>query len=442
MTSYSFQNSLHTRFPIRARLGRIGFILLFGLAALAFPNPGFSQDFKFTVPVGVAKAVKRKVVEQIELPGTVFPWATTKLSAEIDGRVEHILVKEGDFVKKGDPLVKLRIRPLLLERELALAEKRRIETKLEELETGTRKETIQAARHAVEQARARLQLAENELKRIKKLYQEGVLSLDAFDKAEAEADQARAMLRERHSVLEELVAGPRIETIKQEKANLEAAEARIHLIEDNIKQGTIYAPFDGHITQKITEVGQWLETGDEAIAMIAASPLKVEVHLPQTHFNTVQIGTPAEVILESNDIQTPTQKFEGTVIEKVPQGDPVSRTFPVRIKISKTRKTLVPGMLVKVRLKPRIQNADKKLFVPKDALVRTPKGANVWVVRENKDKKMIAYQVPVKTGTLLDSMVAVEVLEGSIEPGEWVVVDGNERLKPDTEVRILNKHLN
>jgi len=443
VTAPTLNNAFHSIRPPRLWTTPFGLVLMLGMLALGFPEAGWAQDFKFSVPVGVAKTVKRTVEKRIELPGTVYPWATTRLSAEIDGRVERILFQEGDYVKKGQPLIKLRIRPLLLERQLAMAEMRRIKTRLEELETGTRKEVIQAARHAVEQAKARLDLAENELRRIKKLYQEGVLSLDAFDKAQSEAEQARAALRERHSVLEELVAGPRIETINQEKANLEAAEARIHRIEDDIKQGTIYAPFNGYITQKLTEVGQWLEKGTEAVAMIAASPLKVEVNLPQSHFNVVDIGTPAEVFLESQDTEIATRTFKGTVIEKVPQGDPVSRTFPVRIKVSKTNHTLSPGMLVKVRLKPQIKDAEKRLFVPKDAVVRTPKGTDVWVVRENEEKKMMAYRIPVKTGTLVDSLVAVEFPgEGNIKPGEWVVVDGNERLKPDAEVRIIKKHLN
>lgn len=416
---------------------------MLGMLALGFPEAGRAQDFKFSVPIGVAKAVKRTIEKRIELPGTVQPWATTRLSAEIDGRVERILFQEGDHVKKGQALIKLRIRPLLLERQLAVAEKRRIETRLEELEAGTRKEVIQAARHAVEQAKSRLDLAGNELRRIQKLYQEGVLSLDAFDKAQSEAEQAQAALQEQHSVLEELVAGPRIETINQEKANLEAAESRIRRIEDDIKQGTIYAPFDGYITQKLTEVGQWLEIGTVALSMIAASPLKVEVNLPQSQFNVVVIGTPADVLLETQNSQVSTQTFKGTVIEKVPQGDPVSRTFPVRIKVASPNRTLSPGMLVQVRLKPQIKDAEKRLFVPKDAVVRNPKGADVWVVRETEEKKMMAYRIPVKTGTLVDSLVAVEFTgEGKIEPGEWVVVDGNERLKPDTEVRIINKHLN
>ncbi|CCQ91279.1 putative HlyD family secretion protein [Nitrospina gracilis 3/211] len=420
-------------------LPKLGAVFL--VCLIFWPSQVWSQ-FNFTVPVGVAKAVKRSVREKIELPGTVYPWATTQLSAEIDGRVERILFNEGDRVKKGDPLVKLRIRPLLLERDLAVAEKRRIETLLQELETGTRQETIEAARHAVDQAKARLTLAENELRRIKKLYQEGVLSLDAYDKAAAEADQAAAFLQEKSSVLEELVAGPRIERIQQEKANLEAANARIHLIEDNIQQGTIYAPFDGYITKKLTEVGQWLEKGDQAVAMIAASPLKVEVNIPQFQFNEVRVGSAAEIILENRDTNGKPLIFSGNVIEKVPQGDPVSRTFPIRIKVSTTNSTLAPGMLVKVRFTPNQKDLEKRMFVPKDSIVRTPKGANVWVVRENEEKKMMAYKVTVKTGKLVDSMIAVEFIEGKIEPGEWVVVDGNERLKPDTEVRIINKHLN
>ena len=139
------------------------------------------------VPVGVAKAREIATQSSFEYPGTVQAWATTQLAAEVDGRVEKLLFHEGQYVRKGTPLVKLRIAPLIIQRDLARAEKKLVEARLEELNTGTRPETIEAARSAVAQSRAKVRLAENELKRIEKLFEGGVLSLDEFDKADAEA---------------------------------------------------------------------------------------------------------------------------------------------------------------------------------------------------------------------------------------------------------------
>lgn len=396
------------------------------------------KKFLKAVPVGVAQAVELSSETKIKLPGTVMAWSTTRLAAEVEGRVEELLFNEGDTIKKGAPLVRIRTRPMQLQRNMALSKKRLVETRLEELLAGTRLETISAAQSSVEQAEARVQLAENELNRIQQLYQDGVLSLDDFDKADAEADEARAGLNEKESILKEYQAGPRIEKIKQERANLQAAEEQIKIIEDDINRATIHAPYNGYIVKKETEVGEWLEKGDPAVVLIASGPIKVEVHIPQSHFNSVKLRSSALIILETYG-NPPTQKtFKGKVIEKIRLGDTLSRTFPVRIKVSRPGAELVPGMLVRVELATS-KSKNKTLYVPKDALVRTPKEISVWVVRPDKDKNMKAHKIIVRPGSLVDSMVAIFFNKKKIQPGEWVVVQGNERLKPKALVNIIHK---
>lgn len=415
----------------------IGLISILTIGVIGSPASLYAQKEDRVVPVGVAKAREIATQSSFEYPGTVLAWATTQLAAEVDGRVEKLLFHEGQYVRKGTPLVKLRIVPLIIQRDLARAEKKLVEARLEELNTGTRPETIEAARSAVAQSRAKVRLAESELKRIEKLFEGGVLSLDEFDKAEAEAQAARAGLKEKESILEEHVAGPRAEKIKQEEANLKAAEARIQMVQDDINRATLVAPFHGYIIKKETEVGQWLEKGDAAVFMIAAKPLKVEIHVPQFHFNRIDIGASAKVTLEAYENGSP-MVFQGKVIEKIRSGDPVSRTFPVRIKVTQTDSQLAPGMLVRVELKPG-KKKKKTLFVPKDAIVRTPRETSVWVVREDKDKSMKAHKVVVQTGRLEKSLIAVHFKGKQIKPGEWVVVQGNERLKLNSKVKITHK---
>ena len=415
------------------------FFTIIVLVGLGSASPLHAQKKKDRpVPVGVAKAKEIATHSSFEYPGTVQAWATTQLASEVDGRVDALLFQEGQYVRKGTPLVKIRIDPLVLQRDLAKAEKKLVEARLEELNAGTRPETIEAAKSAVVQSRARVRLADNELKRIKKLHKDGVLSLDEFDKADAQAQAARAELNEKQSMLNELVAGPRAEKMKQEEANLKAAEARIRMIQDNINRATLFAPFHGYIVKKETEVGQWLEQGDPALSMIQAKPLKVEVHVPQFQFNLVEIGSDAKIILGSYKNHTAGQTFKGTVIEKIRSGDPVSRTFPIRIKVSKTKSQLAPGMLVRVELKLG-KKKGKTLFVPKDAIVRTPKGTSVWVVREAKDKTLKVHKVTVQTGRLEQNLIAVDFQDKKIRSGDWVVVQGNERLKPNSKVNIIKK---
>lgn len=414
------------------------FIAIVLVGVMAAPAPLYAQKkSNRVVPVGVAQAREIATHSSFEYPGTVQAWSTSQLAAEVDGRVEKLLFQEGQYVRRGTPLVKLRITPLIFRRDLAKAQKKLVEARLEELTTGTRPETIAAAQSTVGQANAKVRLADNELKRITKLYKDGVLSLDAFDKADAQAQAAQAALEEKQSVRNELVAGPRAEKIKQEEANLKAAEARILMIQDNINRATIFAPFHGYIIKKETEVGQWLEQGDAALTMIAASPLKIEIHVPQFQFSRIEIGASATVYLEAYE-SGGQQTFKGKVIEKIRSGDPVSRTFPVRIKVTKTDSQLAPGMLVRVELKPG-KKKRKTLFVPKDAIVRTPKETAVWVVRESRDKSMKAHKVVVRTGRLEKSLIAVHFKGNKIKPGDWVVVQGNERLKPNSSVNIIKR---
>ena len=403
------------------------------------PSPLFAQKKgDRPVPVGVAKARVIATHSSFEYPGTVQAWATTQLASEVDGRVDKLLFQEGQYVRKGTPLVKLRIQPLIIQRDLALAEKKLVEARLEELNAGTRPDTIDAAKSAVEQSKSRVRLADNELKRIKRLYKDGVLSLDEFDKADAQAQAARAEFDEKQSILNELIAGPRSEKMKQEEANIRVAEARIQMIQDNINRATISAPFHGYIVTKETEVGQWLEQGDPAVSMIRAKPLKVEIHVPQFQFNSIKIGSSAKVILGSYDNHSDGQTFKGTVIEKIRSGDPVSRTFPIRIKVNQTGSQLAPGMLVRVELKPGKKKSNT-LFVPKDAIVRTPRETAVWVVREDKGKVMKANKVVVKTGKLEKNLIEIHFKGKKIKSGDWVVVQGNERLKRNSKVNIIKK---
>ncbi len=414
-----------------------GLLLLLGSAAVR-AEPQKKPGPEKPIPVVVARAVSLSADTKIELPGTILPWAVTRLASEVNARVESLSFNEGQYAKKGTPLVQLRTHPFKLQRDLAIAEKIRVAAKLEELRTGSRAETIEAAKASLEQAKARVKVTQNELLRTSKLYEDKVLSQHDFDKAKAEADEARALEGQRQAVLKELEAGPRIEEIRQEEANLQAAEARIAIIEDDIHRSTIHAPFDGYVLKKETEVGQWLEKGDPAVSMIAAGALKAEINLPQFHFNKIEIGTPAKIILEGRGAGRANEEFKGEAIEKIYSGDPASRTFPVRVKVINPNSRIAAGMLVRVELYPE-EKKKNTLYVPKDAVVRTPKETSVWVVREDKDNNFTAAKVAVETGDSVEKLVAVKADPKKLKVGEWVVVQGNERLPPEVKVNVIDK---
>lgn len=387
------------------------------------------------VPVAVVKVQKLAAREKIELPGTILPWAVTTLAAEIDGRIEKYIHNEGEYIEKGEAIVEMDTRPLRLELELAEAERGRVANRLRELETGTRLEVVEAARAALQQAAIRLELAETELRRTKKLHDEGVLSVNDYDNARAQAEQARQLLNEKQAQLDEQVAGPRIEQIEQEKAGLAAASARIGIIRDQIQRGTTRAPFAGFLVKKQTEIGQWVEKGDPLFNLIASHPVKAEVNLPQAQFDLVRTGMSARVTLEPSSPGKTARAYEGKVIEKIHSGDPASRTFPVRVRIENPKFEIAVGMLAKVEFTSQSKTVTQ-LYVPKDALVRSPFATVVWRVIENEDKSHSASKVTVEPGGFIDSLIAITPVDGEVRENDWVVVHGNERLRPGASVAI------
>ena len=415
---------------------------IFFLAVVVFfiPHQLFGDSkAKKIVPVGVAKTVEKSSSTTIKLPGTVIPSAITHIAAEIDGRVSKLYFMDGQYVKAGTLLVQMRITPLKLQLDLAKAEKKLVMARLQELKTGTRQESIDAAKYTFQQAKAKLEIADIELKRIKKLADDGVLSQGEYDNAKAIAEEAEAKVREQQSILDELSEGPRIEKIDQEKANLEAAEARINIIKDEMRRGSIYAPFSGYIIKKETEVGQWLEKGDSAVSMISDNSLNVEVALPQSSFSKVHIGSSATINLESYESDKSDRTYKGKVIEIIRVGDPVSRSFPIRVKILKPDTHIAVGMLVNVSVYTK-EKSKSMLYVPKDAIVRTPKETMVWVVRPDKDEVLTTHKIVVHVGKYDGSMVAIDIKKGHIKSGELVVVKGNERLKPNSQVHIIEQN--
>ncbi len=422
------------------------FLVFFFLINFFTENVNFSeaansklgnQKQEKIVPVAVEEIQNFANTETIKLPGTVIPWAITSLAAEIDGRVDKIHVNEGDFVKKDDFLIQLRTRPLELELELAKAEKKRIYNKLEELLAGTREEVLAASQASVRQTHARLRLTWNEYKRIKKLYEEGVLSVNDYDNAKALAEEARAQFDEKKSQWQEFKTGPRIEKIKQEKASLAAAEARILIIEDQIDRAGILAPFDGFVVKKDTEVGQWLEKGDPGLTMIAINPVKIEVNLPQFYFDRIQNKASATIILESRDSNEGDLKLQGEVVEKIYSGDQTSRTFPIRIKVDNPNAEIAMGMLVQVELQSS-KKQPNRFYVPKDALVRTPNEVFIWIIRTGNNGMLTAEKIQVKPGDQSNSMVAIDSSEpNAFKVGDRVVVHGNERLRPGSKVSVI-----
>jgi len=153
------------------------------------------------------------------------------------------------------------------------------------------------------------------------------------------------------------------------RAELMAAEAALRRVRAQRDYMALVAPADGTIIRRDGEVGQYISPGQAVFVLACCAPLRVTAEIDEEDINRVHRGQ--AVLLKADAL--PGQVFEGTVSEVTPKGDPVARSYRVRIALAAPG-ALQTGMTVDANLV--VEQHDNALLLPA-AAVRDNK---VWVV--------------------------------------------------------------
>ena len=379
--------------------------------------------------------------------GTVKPKRTSVVGSQAEARVVELLVNEGQHVTLGQPLVKLRTESLDIQLAGATAELDLLELELEQLEISQPMEIEQAeARMAA--ARALHMLAEHRLQRNRDLSKNNanIITEDVLEELSSAAEAALEVVQEK-TVGWKLAQAVSPKQIAKAEARVRVQQENIRKLEDDIAQHTIVAPFDGYVTREYTEVGQWIAKGDPVVDVVELSEVDIEVPVLETYVPNLrarianQPGT-GTMTRHIHVDALPGESFSGEVVAIVPEADVRSRSFPVKVRVKNrpAKKApesvmLKPGMFVRVDLPLGGENS---MLVPKDAIVLGGPSPIVWLVQRQSGAKLSGQAsvspVPVELGIAMEDWI--EVI-GPLEPGQEVVVEGNERIKPGAPVRII-----
>lgn len=329
-------------------------------------------------PLVVVDEVRTEtVVKQVPLTGTVTSPKVGRLSSQVSGQVKAVNVDVGHHIKKDDVL-------LQLDREI------------EQL-------TLQAFRAATQQAREELADANRRYESAVRLRKQNSISIEEIDQREAAVKIAEAALQ--RQIAEE-----------QKQQAL-------------VKRHTVKAPFTGVISEKLTEVGEWIEPGKPIMTLVAIDELRVDFQVPQEFFSHIDEQSRITVTLDA----FPGEEIEGKIDAVVPVSDPNARTFMMRVFVEKNTVKMTPGMSVHGKL--RLNTGRSGVVVSRDALLRYPDGrVTVWVLEQNGEMTTVS-ELPVKVGHSFDGRVSI--LEG-VQTGAVVVVQGNESLQEGQTVRVHN----
>lgn len=402
-------------------IGLLSLWVLGSVPAAGQPKPG-------PVPVVVGTVVEQSMATMIEVVGTVEPHLATTISAEIAGLVVRFDLKEGDAIQQGKTVVaQLKSSNLELALAEAEAELSRARETLRKLKRGLRPEEIEEKRAEVLERKTWMEKFAKDLERAKSMRTRDIASVSEYDLAESTYLAGKAQYERTLQSLRVAEAGSRQEDIAAAEADVLRLQARAQRLKEDVQKTSIRAPVSGFITQRYTEVGQWLELGGKVADLVDLRQVLVRVPIHEKDITRIQVGNEATITLDA----FPERTFTGQVKHIIPQADAASRTFPIKIEVPNTAdNALKAGMFARVKL--RAGPAQVAMLIPKDAVVRQAAGQVVFVVQEEK-----ARLVPIKTGRAQDGLV--EVLESPLKPGDTVVVTGNETLRDQAPIMVKGK---
>jgi HlyD family secretion protein len=271
------------------------------------------------------------------------------IGSRVAGRIERYRVEEGDRVKAGDPLVELEHRPF--------------------------EATVEQAEAARESARARLSLAESELRRARELAARDVVSRDELETRESAAKAARAQVRE-----------------------LDAAARRARI---DLEDAVIRAPTDGVVLETFKQPGEVAVPGGfsgsgDLLRLANLAELRAELDVNEADLPRVRLGQHAEVTPDAY----PEAHYAALVVKLAPQVDRQKGTREVEVRVLEPDDRLLPDMSVRVVFLADLYELDPGAaagesasragaVIPRAALHRGDDGrAHVWVVEGGRARRV------------------------------------------------------
>ena len=218
-----------------------------------------------------------------------------------------------------------------------------------------------------------------------------------------------------------------VSNLRAQKAAVESNSANVHRLEDLQSFEKVYAPFDGVITVRSTDIGALINAGagtpaQELFHMASIARLRLFVAVPEVYSRAAQNGARASLTLD----EFPGETFTGTLVRNSNSIDPASRTLNTEVEVDNPTGRLLPGAYVSVHLK--LPEVVRSVTIPANALLFRSEGLRVGAVRNGQ-----AVLVPITIGRDFGS--TVEVVSG-LNRSESVILNPSDSLVSGTRVRV------
>jgi RND family efflux transporter MFP subunit len=324
--------------------------------------------------VNVVHSIRGSDDQALALPGNTQAFTEAPIYARTSGYLKQWYFDIGAHVKRGELLA--------------------------EIETPELDEQLEQAENQLKTAEANLQLAQVTADRWVYLEKSSVVSKQERDQAVSDLNAKRA-------------------TVDSDRANV-ARLQKLQAFEH------VYAPFDGVITARNTDVGDLIQ-GDntapkELFHLAAVGKLRVYISVPEVYASAIKSGETVTLTLDA----FPGENFAGTLVRDSNSIDLISRTLRVEVDVDNPTGSLLPGAYAFVHLK--LPSAARAVTIPTNTLLFRAEGLRVAVVRGGH-----ATLVPVTIGH--DYGSSVEVLSG-LTSEDTVILDPSDSIMEGSAVKI------
>ena len=336
------------------------------------------ETAELAVPtVAVVKPKPSAPAQELVLPASVQPYINSPIFARTNGYLKKWYVDIGAHVRKGQLLV--------------------------EIETPEVDQQLRQARANLATAEANLNLSKITAERY-----EGLLKTDSV--AKQDADNATG-------------------TYNANRAVVQAQQANVRQLEEVQSFEKIYAPFEGVITNRNTDIGALITAGSnggpstELFHIAQPDKLRVYVNVPEAYSLGAKPGMPAELTLA----EYPGRRFPGTLVRTAEAIDPATRTLLVEISVNNPTGSLFSGAYAEVHMK--LPGAPSSFILPVDTLLFRSEGLRIAAVTDGKHAEL----KPITIGH--DYGNEVEVISG-LTGNESIIVNPPDAIVNGQEVRI------
>jgi len=353
------------------------FLIFLGIRSRIEAEKGLERKVKSsaTPVVTVIHPETGSKAQEIELPGTTEAFTEAPIYARTSGYLKQWYLDIGAHAKRGQLLA--------------------------EIETPELDQQLEQAENSLKTAQANLQLAQVTADRWVYLLKTNVIS-------KQETDQA-------------------VSDYHAKKATADAAEANVRRLQRLQQFERVYAPFDGVITARDTDIGALIQNGDstgqkELFHLAAIDKLRVYISVPEVYATAVKSGETVTLTLDA----FPGETFSGTIVRNSSSIDLTSRTLKVEVDVDNSAGRLLPGAYAFVHLK--IPAAAGAVTIPTNTLLFRAEGLRVALVRTGEVKL-----VPVAIGRDYGSKVEVT---SNLSADDAVVIDPSDSIIDGARVEI------